>query len=329
MDENLTDALKMAAAVLVFVGALTTAIISFSRARATTDRVMTNLEGVATFYDNDNIYLNNTEINVSKQRIVGKDEVIANLYNYYSSGYTILFYYLENSTDFDADTRTIKNGATIKPLVLYYTEAIERSLNKSILRVNSCNFEFNSTTGKPSNPSVSEVNDYKSPYRAIYGLDINDEINRQEPWTATQAYDKKFVEDLINGYGNTNKNSAYTISGDFKSNRTTPNNYYTFGTPKYYRMHFWYCDSASGKMPKSLMDSKARFVERNGEYRYTTKTNFDLSAIDPETLTISENAINVIESYDASKDYLTNGETVENNEGFDKKVIQYIYVGEF
>lgn len=61
--ENVTDALKMAASILIFVGALSLTIFSFSKARIASASVMQRSADNLNYYDN---------IKYTNQRIVGK-----------------------------------------------------------------------------------------------------------------------------------------------------------------------------------------------------------------------------------------------------------------
>lgn len=81
--ENAVEALKMAFAVLFFIGALTISMFTFSQARATSEVVL---------YSKDNRnYEEYTYGNENKNRIVGLDSVILTLYRYYKEDYTVVF----------------------------------------------------------------------------------------------------------------------------------------------------------------------------------------------------------------------------------------------
>ena len=112
--ENATDALKRAAAVLIFVGALSLAIMSFSKARQAATNML-DKEKAFTYYDLGDNYTQNREVSI--------DTVIANLYSYKNTRTTILFY--------AADDKKLTN---MRPLVLYSTQAQENEITNSFLR---------------------------------------------------------------------------------------------------------------------------------------------------------------------------------------------------
>ena len=296
MGENISDALKMGAAILLFVMALSVAIFAFSKARTSAEKAMEKLDGTFLYYDSDNIYLNfndatnmnQLKIKVNQQAIVDKSQFIVNMFNYYTYGYTILFYYVDGVTKTDgADGRKIEiNGDNIRELVIYYTETTSaRALNRSILRVNPENYELNSD-GSAKDALVNQA-DEGNEYRAIYGLDITDEIARQEPWITNDAFIDKFVEDL-----------EHTKDG------------------------------------KSFMEGDGRFIQRVGTYNYESSSTIH----NESTLTQDEReeilsgsqfeGIDSLTAVDASEDLLSNGETLDNYSGTEKKIVQYIYIGE-
>lgn len=82
--ENAADALKMAAAVLVFVLALGISISSFSQARTTADILIkyTDRETVTQY----------TQDTGDTTRIVGAETIIPTIYRAYNENYKILFY---------------------------------------------------------------------------------------------------------------------------------------------------------------------------------------------------------------------------------------------
>lgn len=83
--ENATEALKMAAAVLVFVLALSITISAFGEARQSAQIV---LEYKDRDYDNDT-YLNYNE--KTTKRIVGAETIIPSIYKAYKENYKIVF----------------------------------------------------------------------------------------------------------------------------------------------------------------------------------------------------------------------------------------------
>lgn len=88
--ENAADALKMAGSLLLFILALSLAILAFSQARETIDVVLKNtdreyltIEGDSRFY-----YLANSN---DTKRYVGKETIIPTLYRAYKESYKIIF----------------------------------------------------------------------------------------------------------------------------------------------------------------------------------------------------------------------------------------------
>ena len=345
MGENISDALKMGAAILLFVMALSVAIFAFSKARTSAEKAMEKLDGTFLYYDSDNIYLNfndatnmnQLKIKVNQQAIVDKSQFIVNMFNYYTSGYTILFYYVDGVTKTDgADGRKIEiNGDNIHELVIYYTETTSaRALNRSILRVNPENYVLNSD-GSAKDALVNQA-DEGNEYRAIYGLDITDEIARQEPWITNDAFIDKFVEDLVMAYVNSNdttrkdKAQYYTRSSNSKLQlnefETDPNGAY--------RYRFRYAYVKHTKDGKSFMEGDGRFIQRVGTYNYESSSTIH----NESTLTQDEReeilsgsqfeGIDSLTAVDASEDLLSNGETLDNYSGTEKKIVQYIYIGE-
>ncbi len=138
MDQNLSDALKIAGALLFFVGALTLAIMSLSNTRNGAVGVIESYSETIEFYDNQlfsNIAKtsqsgsytryktanNNNSFKIESERVVGMESILPNVFDYYDSGYTILFYYLD--------------GKVVKPLPLYRSQARIANLYYSKLRI--------------------------------------------------------------------------------------------------------------------------------------------------------------------------------------------------
>ena len=87
--ENAVDALKMAAAVLVFVMALGISISSFSEANQTAQILLE-------YADRDYTTQYAEDIGV-RERIVGKETIIPTIYRAYKENYKILFYYSDGT----------------------------------------------------------------------------------------------------------------------------------------------------------------------------------------------------------------------------------------
>ena len=98
--ENAAEALKMAAAVLIFVLALSISINAFTEVRQTSQIILDYKDRE---YDNEYIEGDNTE------RIVGAETIIPTVYKSYTENYKIIF-------EFKDDTVLYQKGASISEL---------------------------------------------------------------------------------------------------------------------------------------------------------------------------------------------------------------------
>lgn len=273
MDENVSDALKIAAAVLLFVIALSVAVMAFTKARQAASSVMDKLASSQTYYDTDNISLGGNSYQVTSYRKVGKEIVIPTMYAYYEQGYTVLFYVGK----IDADGNIIADS--VQPLTIYYTEALDTKLQESSMAVWDKNTSSNS--------------------RAIYGIDTNDEITRQEPWSNNKYNSTKFIDALVNSYGNEDLNPSYITSRNGKYGN---GNYFASDSLSY-KLHFCYSEQINNK---SLIENTGNFIERIGQYSYGK-----VGTTGNETGTYTT---------------FNNNQTMINLTGTTKRVIQYIYI---
>ena len=303
MSENVSDALKMASAILLFVMALSLAIFSFSRVQTASKKTMSKLDSGRTFYDVDNIEYNGKKLNITSSKIVGVDTVIPMMYSYYDEGITILFY----SGKMNAEGKIYD----MKPLPLYATEALDSKLQNS---------------------NLIDGNRY------VYGLDLDDEMARQEPWSHNRQFAMNFIRDIVNGlhinindsvmqkysmsrlvlkHPELNKrfNDNTMIIGAAYNNSSVSGAYYTLNT--------------------SLIDSKARFVERIGQYNYSATVVSTNTVYSDATSSASD--INYGEYKGASLSGSVDKFTDENNRvvGFlentkdkTKRIVQYVYIRE-
>ena len=293
--ENASEALKMAGAMLIFLVALTITIISFSSARQASDSIVSTYGQLTTFYDYEKYQ------NTGSYREVNSDEIIANLYSYYQTNNTILFYYLKTGAGgYNKEKKVFEPGSVIERMTLYYTPTSNTvtaedankgrlsNLKKSFLRKTSATDEDN---------------------REIYGLDIQDEtITRNEAWKGTAGDAKIFIDCLVSGEDYMNNNVS-------KSNyNNTHHTYYEKGTLV---IKFQYMD----KLHKPLSQaSDCLFVERVGEYISSSKSEEGkgADADDPRKDEWKEVIKNSTETL--------NDEVLENKDATTKKVIQYIYI---
>lgn len=102
--ENAADALKMAAAVLIFVLALGISISSFSQARYTAEILMQ-------YADRDTVtqYVGGS---ANGTRIVGKETIVPTIYRAYKENYRVQFYEADGVTPIVLYTK-VEDGATV------------------------------------------------------------------------------------------------------------------------------------------------------------------------------------------------------------------------
>lgn len=97
--ENAVNALKIAAAVLVFVIALTIAFTLLSQAKSTSDIILFSS-------DKTNYYDYSNYADSEKGRIVGADVVISSLYRYYKESIVVKIYDNSNNILGEFNTKT-------------------------------------------------------------------------------------------------------------------------------------------------------------------------------------------------------------------------------
>lgn len=275
--ENASEALKMGAAVLIFVMAISISIFAFTKVRQASTAIMDKFDDKS-YYSDDNV-------DIQTNRIVGIETIIPTLYSYYDSNTTILFYV---GTGFDPKTYSFD---TISEMTLYYSEALETDLKKSSL-----------------------INE-KDGNRAIYGLDIHDELTRREPWSYNEVYSKIFVESLIAGYNDRDLPQGvvrpeYATSRINKLSGKNPTDVKD-GSPVYY-INFQYKDFMKGKSLSQA--SGARFLERVGQYNTDLVTKIE----DGQEKLESQTTGSVIK-------FSNDGELIDDSAN-QKKVIKFIYI---
>lgn len=308
--ENAVDALKMAFAILVFVSALSIVVFAFTKVRTTATAVLDKSDR-DTYYQIYNGDGSGKEY--SFYRKVGIDTVIANLYSYYGNFYTILFYDGVGKWD---DTNH-EFTSEIEPITLYYTEALDVPSGENANR-NYLTQLGRSTLRKSINGALT---------REIYGLDINDELTRQEPWSHSERNDKLFIDALINGrdfiWTNWSRTHPEGAGNEVRQD--------SHGI-RYLKMHFQYMNKM-GNIPLAT-NTKARFIERVGQYNYEAQfENNDSENEGQGALGGGSygryNETNQSDSTITFEDENNNivGE-IANDKITQKKVIQYIYIGQ-
>lgn len=114
MEDNLSDALKMASAVLIFVIALSICIVTFTQVRETSEAVLYAKDDT-NYYD----YIEqNDEDRDYTKRVVGMETIIPTLYRYYKENYIVKF--------------VDRNG--VDPIIIYKSQ--KNNSNISIFDVN-------------------------------------------------------------------------------------------------------------------------------------------------------------------------------------------------
>ena len=280
--ENITEALKMAAAILLFVGALSLTIATFTKVRQTSAAVMENSDKNASFYDN---------IEYSSEKIVGLETVVTNCYLYYKNYNTILFY----TGHLDSDNNLAIDGK----MPLYNTESLPVDDDKTgMKKINS-------------NLLIKNVDGTDLSKREVFGLDINDERSRKEPWIGTDLKNRDFITSFLKA----EKTEWYSWS------RTALNTSNIVSDNKLF-ISFLYTNYTNGRNFYTVnSNSNMKFVERIGTYKYNYKNNEDSNNKRPSNLSTT------MQQY-VDKDNQVVA-TLENNEENTqvKKVIQYIYIG--
>lgn len=94
--ENAAEALKMAGSVLLFVIALSVAILAFSTSRESLDRIIkySDRESLAIANDSRFYYLNSDE---DTQRYVGAETIIPTVYRAYKENFKVIFNFKESN----------------------------------------------------------------------------------------------------------------------------------------------------------------------------------------------------------------------------------------
>lgn len=280
--ENITEALKMAAAILLFVGALSLSIATFTKIRQTSAAVMENSEKNASFYDN---------IDYSSEKIVGLETVVTNCYLYYKNYNTILFY----TGHLDSDNKLVID----KKMPLFNTESLPVDDDKTGKKKINSNLLINNIDGTDLNR------------REIYGLDINDERSRKEPWIGTDLKNRNFVTSFLKA----EKTEWYSWS------RTALNTSNIVSDHKL-SISFLYTNYTNGRnFYTENSNSNMKFVERIGTYKYNYKNDEENS--DTKR---SSNLSTTMQQYVDNDNQVV--ATLENNDENTqvKKVIQYIYI---
>lgn len=170
--ENAIDALKMAFAVMVFILALTVAIVMFSQLNSVSQVVLASSD-ITQFYEYT------TATTEQSSRIVGLETIIPTLYKYYKENYTVIF--LDEMGD---------------PLPLYESQTDKNLWGTGI----------DPTTGR--NPYVGNIGKYYTTNENLYNVydrssvcsfDVDEETERHEPWTGSDVDFKENLDQFLQG----------------------------------------------------------------------------------------------------------------------------------
>lgn len=159
--ENAVDALKMGFAVIVFVMALTIAVMMFSQLNQVSKMVVSSSD-ITKYYEYE------IPKDEEQTRIVGLETIIPTLYKYYKENYTVLF--LNEKGD---------------PLNLYDSQT-----NRALWSQKGAIAKYYTT-----NENEYETLDRKS----VCAFDIDDETIRHEPWTGSLSDYKENIDAFLNG----------------------------------------------------------------------------------------------------------------------------------
>lgn len=190
--ENAVEAIKMAFAVMVFVMALSVSMISFNKAKATSDVVL-YAKDETNYYDYEG-----ATGKAAENRIVGIETIIPTLYKYYKENYTVVFRkgtYNEEGT-----------FSNLEPLRVYKTSSKPKTTAEiqlwgknydTIMQNKYSNFFTDSYSEKLSTE--------------IFSFDLEEETLRHEPWTGSYAKARENLDCFLNGkkYYNPNNGEEY------------------------------------------------------------------------------------------------------------------------
>ncbi len=207
--ENAADALKMAGAVLLFVLAISVAIVSFGQAREAADTIL-DYKDRETVYIDGNLYYQATET----ERTVGLETIIPTIYRAYIENYKIVFqglnepiYTLKLSGDtkiakytIDLETKTTTDGIQINNVALandeQKSEFLCGILYKDFSKSGSEeNFKKKYNVDLPTNSLINRLKGTKiTEYLGVYYQNDNEnvpDVNKTEKRIITYKIEKQ------------------------------------------------------------------------------------------------------------------------------------------
>ena len=189
--ENAVDALKMAGAVLLFVLAISVAIVSFGQAREAADTIL-DYKDRETVYIDGNLYYKTT----GTERTVGLETIIPTIYRAYIENYKIVFeglnepiYTLKLSGNtkiakytIDLETKTTTDGIQINNVTLANDEQKSEFLcgilyNDFTKSGSAENFKKKYNVELPTNSLISRLKGKKiTEYLGVYHQNDNEDV---------------------------------------------------------------------------------------------------------------------------------------------------------
>jgi len=294
--ENITEALQMAGAVLLFVIALSVGMYVINETRTAADTMLEANDKYA-YIDYTETLGSREEITAAQKRKVGIETIIPTLYKYATEKYTIVF--KDGSKSYVPETGEFMSPPTY--MGIYYTTNTnyavtwkEKNKRSSYINPYIANRE-----------TINQEDNYEMiGDEAIYicAFDVQDENSRFEAFRSNQAERKKFLDTLI--YGGTYQNPSYNGSENAgKINET-------WDITKQKTSKKW--TGYDIQIEKGLLQrfSKNVFLEEVGEYSYT------LTNEDKETGEITDDEYNVIKET----------QTEDTNTKNTKRVITYTLI---
>ena len=189
--ENAVDALKMAGAVLLFVLAISVAIVSFGQVREAADTIL-DYKDRETVYIDGNLYYKTT----GTERTVGLETIIPTIYRAYIENYKIVFeglnepiYTLKLSGNtkiakytIDLETKTTTDGIQINNVALANDEQKSEFLcgilyNDFTKSGSAENFKKKYNVELPTNSLISRLKGKKiTEYLGVYYQNDNEDV---------------------------------------------------------------------------------------------------------------------------------------------------------
>lgn len=254
--ENITEALQMAGAVLLFVIALSVGMYVTNQSRMASDAMLYATDKYE-FIDYTEDYENEAQIRAAQKRKVGIETIIPTLYKYATEKYTIVF---KDGTRSGYKPETGEFASEPVYMQIYYTTNSNYDKTWRENRAGTRKSYINPYVVGWSSPNIDRTYETLGDTATqICIFDEGDESTRQEIFRGSQAERKKFLDVLI--YGGTYFNPQYHGSDSITSKDPThiTSDPLVVGT------------DIIVEPDESLLNkfSNAVFLEEIGEYNYT------------------------------------------------------------